>query len=130
MNELQGALNYSLRKCFADAKYKLQEPTSPSPAQSSTASHPSPQSGIAQKLSESSGSPSSRNKSPSVIVARPYHSVREEEKDKEQEDKDREQYEKGSGDSNSDEIIVMDDDDSDSVYDLDDEDDQNTSVEF
>ena len=131
MEELQGAINYSLRKCFADAKFKLEQPISvKSGPTRSMAPSPSPSkkvdSSIAQKLSESSGgSPRVTSKGSGVIVARPYHSVRDEENENKGGDKD-------SGGSNSDEIIVMDDDDDDDesdVYDLD-EDEQNTSIEF
>ena len=128
MEELQGAINYSLRKCFADAKFKLEQPvsveSSPTPALASSPKSPSKvDNSIAQKLSESSGgSPRSGYQGSDVIVARPYHSVRDQENEKGDEGKD-------SGGSNSDEIIVMDDDDESDVYDLD-EDEQNTSIEF
>ncbi len=133
MEELQGAINYSLRKCFADAKFKLEQPVSVQSSAAAASASPRATStraggdggGIAQKLSESSGgSPRGGKRSPGVIVARPYHSVRD------QDNEARGDGEKDSGGSNSDEIIVMDDDDDDSeVYDLD-EDDQNTSIEF
>ena len=84
MEELQGAINYSLRKCFADAIFKLEQPISvKSGPTRSMAPSPSPSkkvdSSIAQKLSESSGgSPRVTSKGSGVIVARPYHSVRDE----------------------------------------------------
>jgi hypothetical protein len=110
IDELQGSLNYALRKCFTDARYKLQAPiTVQSNDLTSSDSDTDPHSNIGQKLSQSSGSsqkkkhirkgsPASPNK---VVTARPYHSIK---------DEDRAAVEDGSGGSNSDEIVVMSDD--------------------
>jgi len=136
MDELQGSLNYALRKCFTDARYKFNAPVVVPTSNPSNTNPSSPSQGIGQKLSQSGGSSNRRRHSPrnsprnssprgsnspragqTTIVARPYQSV-----------KDEEGGSGGSGGSNSDEIVVMSDDNSSDEIAFDEDD--NTSVEF
>jgi len=140
MDELQGSLNYAIRKCFTDARYKIQAPvTIPKNDEEEEEEEQKRTKGIGQKpQSKNSGKQqqelrargsSSPRGSPrkemiggnQVITARPYHSVKDEEGG----------GGSGSGGSNSDEIIVMDDDDDDfSGDEIDYSGEENGSLEF
>jgi hypothetical protein len=131
IDELQGSLNYAIRKCFTDARYKLQAPvTVPDNGDVEEEDVETSSSSIGQKLTRSGGSGKKKKKASSrsprnsprssprrnqmsspqsgtVITARPYQSVKEEES------------------SNSDEIIVMDNSDDGFLSG-----DDNVSIEF
>ena len=143
MDELQGSLNYAIRKCFTDARYKIQAPVTIPKNDEEEEEERKRTKGIGQKLSQSRNSGKQQQKlsprgsssprgSPrkemiggnQVITARPYHSVKDEEAGG--------GGGSGSGGSNSDEIIVMDDDDDDdfSGDEIDYSGEENGSLEF